>query len=68
VLLLPGHGDGGYFTPTSIFVILSLRAGPRGTCTDTTSLRRWPSSARPTGDSFESLFSAGFASAEPTIV
>ena len=57
-----------YFTPTSILVIFSLRAGPRGTCTETISLRRWPSSARPTGDSLESLFSAGLASAEPTIV
>ena len=52
----------------SIFVILSLRAGPRGTCTDTVSLRLWPSNARPTGDSLESLFSAGLASADPTIV
>ena len=49
-------------------VILSLRAGPLGTGTETTSLRLWPSSARPTGDSFESFDSAGLASAEPTIV
>src|SRR4051794_12044012 len=32
------------------------------------SLRLWPISARPTGDSFESFISVGFASAEPTIV
>jgi len=50
-----------------IFVILSLRAGPRGTATLTTSPRLRPISAAPTGDSFESLFSAGSASAEPTI-
>ena len=49
-------------------VILSLRAGPRGTWTETTSLRLRPMSARPTGDSLESLLSAGLASAEPTIV
>jgi hypothetical protein len=30
---------GGYLRPTSILVILSLRAGPRGTCTETVSLR-----------------------------
>src|SRR4051794_18827822 len=65
--LVRGHGPRTY-SPTSILVILSLRAGPRGTCTDTTSLRLWPISARPTGDSLESLFSDGFASAEPTIV
>jgi hypothetical protein len=57
-----------YLTPTSIFVIFSFRAGPRGTATETISLRRCPSSARPTGDSLESLFSVGLASAEPTIV
>ncbi len=49
-------------------MIFSLRAGPRGTFTATVSLRLCPSSARPTGDSLESLFSTGFASAEPTIV
>src|SRR3954466_5343270 len=52
----------------SIFVILSLRCGPRGTGTDTTSLRLCPSSALPTGDSFDSFISLGFASAEPTIL
>src|SRR4029077_6457974 len=57
-----------YLRPTSIFVILSLRAGPRGTLTATVSLRLRPISARPTGDSLESLFSNGLASAEPTIV
>ena len=31
-------------------------------------MRLWPISARPTGDSLESLLSAGLASAEPTIV
>src|SRR3954462_9195732 len=55
-------------TQRSILVIFSLRAGPRGTCTLTVSPRLWPSSARPTGDSFESLLSAGLASAEPTIL
>ena len=49
----------------SILVILSLRAGPRGTGTVTVSPRLWPSRALPTGDSFESLLSAGSASAEP---
>ena len=51
----------------SILVILSLRFGPRGTSTVTTSPRLWPTSALPIGDSFESLLSAGSASAEPTI-
>ena len=49
-------------------MILSLRAGPRGTCTLTVSPRLWPIRARPTGDSFESLLSDGSASAEPTIL
>ena len=48
-------------------VILSLRFGPRGTSTVTTSPRLWPTSALPIGDSFESLSSVGSASAEPTI-
>src|SRR3954452_8504014 len=65
--LVRGHRPRRY-RPTSILVILSLRAGPRGTCTETTSLRLWPISARPTGDSLESLLSFGFASADPTIV
>src|SRR4029077_3851062 len=65
--LVGGHGPRTY-RPTSILVILSLRAGPRGTVTDTRSLRLWPISARPTGDSLESLLSFGLASAEPTIV
>jgi hypothetical protein len=50
----------------SILVILSLRS-PRGVHRDL-SPRLRPSSALPTGDSLESLFSAGLASAEPTIV
>src|SRR4051812_24059907 len=54
--------------PTSILVILSLRAGPFGTGTETMSLRFLPIRARPTGDSLESLSSAGLASADPTIV
>src|SRR2546423_2189614 len=57
---------GPYFA--SIFVIFSLRAGPRGTGTETISPRFLPSSALPIGDSFESLFSEGFASEEPTIL
>src|SRR3954469_10469076 len=52
----------------SIFVILSLRWGPRGTGTETTSLRLRPSSALPTGDSLDSFISPGLASAEPTIL
>ena len=47
-----------YLRPTSIFVIFSLRAGPRGTFTATVSLRLCPISARPTGDSLESLCSS----------
>ena len=57
-----------YLRPTSILVILSLRAGPRGTCTETVSPRlvteQRAAHRRLVGD----LFSAGFASAEPTIV
>ena len=40
---------------------------PRGATTSTVSPFFLPMIALPTGDSFESLFSAGFASAEPTI-
>ena len=40
---------------------------PRGAETSTVSPFFLPMIALPTGDSFESLFSAGFASAEPTI-
>src|SRR3954470_7915194 len=58
----------GFGGQRSIFVILSLRCGPRGTGTDTTSLRLRPSSALPTGDSLESFISLGLASAEPTIL
>src|SRR3954470_20554867 len=58
----------GFGAQRSIFVILSLRWGPRGTGTDTTSLRLRPSSALPTGDSLESFISLGLASAEPTIL
>src|SRR4051812_9207483 len=58
----------GFGGQRSIFVILSLRWGPRGTGTDTTSLRLRPSSALPTGDSLDSFISLGLASAEPTIL
>ena len=40
---------------------------PRGAATSTVSPFLWPMIALPTGDSLESLFSAGFASAEPTM-
>src|SRR3954454_13707369 len=40
---------------------------PRGAVTSTVSPFLWPMIALPTGDSFESLFCAGFASAEPTM-
>src|SRR5579862_6169308 len=40
---------------------------PRGAATSTVSPFLRPMIAFPTGDSFESLFSAGFASAEPTM-
>ena len=53
---------------TSILVIFSSRALPFGSVTLTTSPRLFPSSALPTGDSFDSRFSPGFASVEPTIV
>src|SRR5947209_9349938 len=56
-----------YFDATSILVILSLRS-PLGVEMTTSSPRLCPSSALPTGDSLESFISAGFASAEPTIV
>jgi transcription elongation factor GreA len=42
-------------------------AAPRGAATSTVSPFLWPMIALPTGDSLESLFSAGFASAEPTM-
>jgi hypothetical protein len=48
-------------------VTFSLRAGPRGTGTETISPRFLPSSALPIGDSFDSFRSATFASAEPTM-
>ena len=48
-------------------MILSFFFGPRGTSTLTTSLRLWPISALPIGDSLESLCSSGSASVEPTI-
>ena len=48
-------------------MILSFFFGPRGTSTVTTSLRLWPISALPIGDSLESLCSSGLASVEPTI-
>src|SRR5919106_6604566 len=41
---------------------------PRGATTSTVSPFLRPRMARPTGDSFESFCSAGFASADPTIV
>ena len=40
---------------------------PRGAVTSTVSPFLWPMIALPTGDSLESLFCAGFASAEPTM-
>src|SRR3954452_13876799 len=40
---------------------------PAGAATSTVSPFLCPSTARPTGDSFESLFAAGSASADPTI-
>src|SRR6188474_2699282 len=40
---------------------------PRGAATSTVSPFLWPMIALPTGDSLESLYSAGFASAEPTM-
>ena len=46
--------------------ILNFSA-PRGAATSTVSPFLRPMIALPTGDSFESLFSAGFASAEPTM-
>src|SRR5581483_6948814 len=46
--------------------ILNFRA-PRGAATSTTSPFLRPMIALPTGDSFESFCSAGFASAEPTM-
>src|SRR6266508_5895838 len=49
-----------------ISTILNLSV-PRGAATSTVSPFLWPMMALPTGDSFESLFSAGFASAEPTM-
>src|SRR3954453_17461930 len=58
----------GFRAQRSIFVILSLRCGPRGTGTEIVSPRLRPSSALPTGDSFDSFISLGFASAEPTIL
>src|SRR5581483_1719060 len=56
-----------YFDSTSILVILSRRS-PLGVVITTSSPRLRPSSALPTGDSLDSLASAGLASAEPTIV
>src|SRR5665811_1038889 len=49
-----------------IAMILNFKV-PRGATTATVSPFLRPMIARPTGDSFESLFSAGLASAEPTI-
>ena len=48
----------------SILVIFSFFFGPRGTSTVTTSLRLWPISALPIGDSLESLCSSGSASVD----
>ena len=48
-------------------MILYLSALPRGVVTSTVSPFFLPMIALPTGDSFESLFSDGFASAEPTM-
>ena len=49
-----------------ISMILNFSA-PLGAATSTTSPFFFPMIALPTGDSLESLFSAGFASAEPTM-
>ena len=62
-----GEPIAGLAQAASILVIFSLRFGPRGTSTLTTSPRLWPTSALPIGDSLESLSSVGSASAEPTI-
>ena len=48
-------------------MILSFRLGPRGTWTVTMSPRLWPTSALPTGDSLESLFSEGRPRRDPTM-
>ncbi len=50
-----------------ISMILNLILLPRGVVTSTVSPFLRPRMARPTGDSFESLRSAGFASADPTM-
>ena len=50
-----------------ISMILNLTCAPRGVTTSTVSPFLRPMIALPTGDSFESFCSAGFASAEPTM-
>src|SRR5262245_41388201 len=50
-----------------ISMILNFTFEPRGVTTSTVSPFLRPRIAFPTGDSFDSLFSAGFASAEPTM-
>ena len=47
---------------------LNQEKSPAGTLTSTCSPFLRPSSARPTGDSFEMKPAAGLASADPTIV
>src|SRR5438105_13503578 len=58
------HRGRAYAALMSMILNLSL---PRGAATSTVSPFLRPMIALPTGDSFESLFSAGFASAEPTM-
>src|SRR5690348_7521285 len=61
------QGGGPRYLATSILVIFRCRS-PRGVANETSSPRLRPIRALPTGDSLESLASAGSASAEPTIV
>src|SRR5581483_3436539 len=61
-----GAAPAGRRQAALLSMILNFRA-PRGAATSTTSPFWRPMIALPTGDSFESLFSAGFASAEPTM-
>ena len=60
-------GDQGRGYAALISMILNFTFEPRGVMTSTVSPFLRPMIALPTGDSFESLRSAGFASAEPTM-
>ena len=70
--VLPARGDGviaederpAYAALISMILNFIF---PRGAATSTVSPFFFPMIALPTGDSLESLFSAGFASAEPTM-